>query len=126
MLDEWEEFLEGPSKTGERRLTVSLSPRSELSLNKWTIEAMGNPRAVVLLFDRARSRIGLRVSPSEVRHAFPLMADQDTKRRRPFRIYVKAFCKTHNIRNSRTIRFAEPRLDQGILVLELPQARDTG
>ena len=39
MLDEWEEFLQGPSKAGERRITVSLSPRSELSLNTWAIEA---------------------------------------------------------------------------------------
>jgi len=36
-LDEWEEFLEGSSKASERRLAVSLSPRSELSLNKWAI-----------------------------------------------------------------------------------------
>jgi len=126
MVDEWEEFLQGPSKAGERRLTVSLSPRSELSLNRWVIEAIGNPRAVVLLFDRARSRIGLRASPSEVPHAFSLTHGEDHKRRRPFTIYLKAFCKTHNIRNQRTIRFAEPTIDQGILVLDLPESLETG
>jgi hypothetical protein len=94
-------------------------------LNRWAVEAMGNPLTVVLLFDRARSRIGLRPSHSGVAHAYPLTARGESKRGRPFRIYLKAFCKTHNIRNAKTIRFDEPRLDQGILVLDLPPVRDS-
>lgn len=125
MDEEWEEYFQGPSRSAARRLVVSLSARSELNLNKWAVEAMGNPRAVVLLFDRARSRIGLRASPSDLPNAFPLKASNRSKRSRPFKAYLKAFCKTHNIRNTSTIRFTEPRIDDGILILDLPPMRDT-
>ncbi|MEP7076383.1 MAG: hypothetical protein ABI878_11290 [Acidobacteriota bacterium] len=76
--------------------------------------------SVTMLFDRARSRIGLRPSRSEVLNAYRLKGSRQGKRLRPCVIHVKAFCNTYGIKLRRTIRFADPRSENGILVLDLP------
>ena len=124
MSDEWEEFQEG-SRSRESQPTVSLSPRSELSLNRKAIELMGNPMSVVMLFDRPRSRIGLRPSMGDVPNSYRLKRKPDKTRSRPCVIHLRAFCKAFDIRTKRTIRFTTPRSENGILVLDLP-FRDTG
>ena len=122
MSDEWEEFSLGP-RSREGKPTISLSPRAELSLNRTAIELMGNPISVVMLFDRARSRIGLRPSLSDVPNAYRLKHRRDGKRSRPCIVHLKAFCNTYSIRPRRTIRFADPRTENGVLVLDLPSMR---
>lgn len=119
MSDEWEEFLHGP-RTRENKLAISLSRRGELSLNSHAIELLGNPASVVMLFDRVRSRIGLRPSHSDVPNAYRLKQRSDKRRSRPCVLRLKAFCTAHNINPRRTIRFADPRSENGILVLDLP------
>ena len=121
MSDEWEEFSQGP-RSRESKPMISLSPRAELSLNRTAIELIGNPMSVVMLFDRARSRIGLRPSHSDIPNAYRLKR-RDGKRPRPCVIHLNAFCKEHNIRSKLTIRFPDPRTENGILVLDLPSIR---
>ncbi|MEP7077052.1 MAG: hypothetical protein ABI878_14700 [Acidobacteriota bacterium] len=119
MSDEWEEFLGGPrSRASEPQ--ISLSPRAELSLNRAAIELLGNPMSVVMLFDRARSRIGLRPSPNGAPNAYRLKHRRSDKRSRPSIVHLKAFCNTYNIRPKRSIRFATPQSENGMLVLDLP------
>ena len=119
MQNEWEEFLQRP-RSRENKVTISPSARGELSLNRQAIELLGNPTSVVLLFDRAHSRIGLRPSIGSVPNAYRLKLRRNDKRTRPCVFRLKAFCTAYNIRPRRTIRFADPRTENGILVLDLP------
>jgi hypothetical protein len=59
----WEEFEHGPVEASSKRLHVTIDRRGHLFLNRHAIEAMGEPDAVTLMYDRRRSTIGLKRSP---------------------------------------------------------------
>lgn len=52
--------------------TVSVLRGGPIALNKAAVEAMGEPPAVELLFDREQQRIGIRGVSDQARHAYPL------------------------------------------------------
>jgi hypothetical protein len=100
---------------------VTMSPKGEIAINRFTLEVMDSPEAFHLLFDRLNHTIGLKPTKKAVRDAYPTSA-----RGRHGARLVRAFrlCQECGIRLPETVRFLAPEIDQdGILNLDLRKVR---
>jgi len=88
-------------------------------LNPAAFRALGEPDAVVLLFDDGSRAIGLKPTSADVPHAYPVRRQRSGN----YLVTVEAFCTHHSIDRSRTKTF-EPAVENGILLLELDKAAD--
>ena len=115
----WEDFEQGPIEGHADRIYVTVNSRGNFFLNRRTLEAMGEPDAVTLMFDRRRSTIGVRRSPIDQKNAFRLKW-KHRKRSDGRMIYAANFCRLYHIRPDETLRFAAAEVDKdGILILDL-------
>lgn len=117
MATHWDIFRGGETTPSNEHLTVSINAKNVVTLNKYTYKLLGAPDAVLVMFDKRSSVIGL--SPT---HA----ADPDGFKVKPkggaqnFVISVTPFCRHHGILIEATERFAKPGLTrEGYLTLDL-------
>ena len=117
----WEEFEEGPVEANSKRLHVSINRRGNMFLNRHAIDAMGEPQAVVLLYDRRRSIIGLKPASSNRHNAYRLKR----KNRASGRVlYSSNFCRRFAICPDETLGFTAAEINKdGILILDLNEVR---
>jgi len=95
---------------------VTIQRRGLFSLNRAAIELMGNPEAVVLLYDREEKLIGFRPAPLTDPRALPVRSQG--KNASTFMVAGQAFAKYYDLDTSVAQRYAvEMRGD--ILVLDL-------
>lgn len=98
---------------------VTLSPRNVILLNGNVFERLGSPEAVVMLFDKVNSVIGINPVPPSRTNAFRL-ATKTRGRNRLIR--VTPFCKHYGITVDRTTAFLNPEVDgDGVLRLDLKE-----
>ena len=117
MLCRWEVFEDGPITAPEDRLHASLSARNDLLLNGNILERLGNPEAVLLMFDRLNEIIGVNPAPPTLPNAFPLKTRKTGRHRI---IHATPFCKRFGIRVDATTSFLTPEIDEdGVLRLDL-------
>jgi len=117
MLCRWEVFEDGPITAPEDRLHASLSARNDLLLNGNILERLGNPEAVLLMFDRLNEIIGVNPAPPTLPNAFPLKTRKTGRHRI---IHATPFCKRFGIRVDATTTFLTPEIDEdGVLRLDL-------
>ena len=117
MINHWEEFEAGPTEPKGSRLHVTLNFKGQILLNKVAVEAIGEPKAVSLFFDKVNSLIGIRPANALAKKPFPLKASQTMHSRR---IYASPFCKNYNIRTEGTIAFFNIDIDkEGMMILDL-------
>lgn len=105
MLCRWEVFEDGPITAPEDRLHASLSARNDLLLNGNILERLGNPEAVLLMFDRLNEIIGINPAPPTLPNAFPLKTRKTGRHRI---IHATPFCKRFGIRVDATTTFLTP------------------
>lgn len=116
MIRQWEEFPVGPNGDPEK-LHVTLGKKGEILVGAKTFEKMRRPEAVVLLFDKLNSVIGLMPSHIRAANAYPFKQKSQAKYRI---IRANRFCRHHGIKVDRTVAFNKPEIDtDGILVLDL-------
>jgi len=124
MINHWEDFDAGPTQPLSERIHVTLNPRSIILLNGNIYEQMGKPEAVVLMFDKVHSMIGLRPARPDRPGAFPVRHKEPGRHRL---IRATPFCRHYGIKVERTNVFIEPELDaDGILKLDLRKTIETG
>jgi hypothetical protein len=70
-MPEFEVFM-GRTSPALREAALTIYPRGLFSVNRAAWNALGEPAAVELLFDRTERLIGLRGAPAQVPHAYPL------------------------------------------------------
>jgi hypothetical protein len=117
----WEEFEHGPVEASSKRLHVTIDRRGHLFLNRHTIEAMGEPDAVTLMYDRRRSTIGLMRSPLGKPNAYRLKRKSKTSGRI---IYTSHFCRHYSICPDETLSFTAAAVNKdGVLILDLNEVR---
>lgn len=114
MERKWEEFGEGPNDR-ENGLHVTLGRKCELLIGAAAFRKLGEPDAVVLLFDRDTRAVGVRPAHIRAENAFPTKVKTRGSHRlvRAFR-----FCKHHGISVDRTARFRNAVIENGVLVLD--------
>lgn len=116
MATHWEVFRGGETMPSSSRLSASINVKNVLTLNRYTQNMLGNPEAVLLMFDKRESVIAL--SPT---HA----ADPDgfrvkLKGEMNYVVHLAPFCRHHGILINATERFAKPGLtSEGFLTLDL-------
>lgn len=100
-------------------LNVTVGPGGEITIGANTYKKFGKPDAVVLMYDKANGLVGLRAAEPSVPNAYPLMPVENWGHR-----IVRA-CRFWNhigIRHSARTRFASPRIENGVLILDLSKA----
>lgn len=96
---------------------ASINPHGDIVLSRVTVEAMGSPKKVVLLYDTESETIGLRPAGTEDEDlAFPL------RKHGPHGGYLlRGFklMKDHNIKLTQTMKFPDLTTELGVLMLDL-------
>ena len=72
MKVEWEEIKKGDVVAWNAGLHVTLSRRGHIVFNRTTHKRLGQPQAVLLLYDRVNHRIGVRAANPGHRNAWKL------------------------------------------------------
>ena len=117
----WEESLH--QRKGGRWNTIytTMNPKGRISISEHTYELLGEPEAVLLLFDRVNSTIGIRPTRSSARNSYRV-APRGRYRGKVIRAH--GFTQEFGIRLNETIRFVAAELDEdGILVLDLRKVK---
>ena len=87
----------------------------------YLIEAMGEPDAVTLMYDRRRSTIGLKRSPLDKQNAYRLKRKNKSSGRI---IYISHFCRNYSICPDETLAFVATEVNKdGVLILDLNEVR---
>ena len=117
MITHWEEFKLGPTVPADERLHVTLDRKGMILLNGNIHDRLGNPEAVVLLFDKVNSIIGINPASPNVPNAFKL---KFRSRGRHRMIFAIPFCRHYGISVDHTTVFVDPQIDEdGVLRLDL-------
>lgn len=99
------------------RLSVSINNKNVLTLNKYTRRILGDPPAVLVMFDKRESVIGLSPTHKDDPDGFEVKPKGGAQN---FVIHITPFCRHHGILIEATERFANPGLSQeGYLTLNL-------
>src|SRR5438132_1365031 len=124
MISHWEEFNAGPTERLDRRMHVTLSPKNVILLNGNMHEQLGKPDAVVLLFDKVNSVIGVRPDIPGRGNAFPVTRKGPGRHRL---IRATPFCRHYGIKVDRVTSFISPDIDaDGVLRLDLKATTEIG
>jgi len=101
-----------------------LNEKGEILLGAGAVSRFGKHDAAILLFDEVNASIGLLPSNLRNKNAYPLKR----KGQNEYRVVQAArFCRHHNIRVDRRIKFNTPELDpEGILILDLKKTTAIG
>ncbi len=117
MISHWEEFQAGPTLPLSERMHVTLNRKNVILLNGNIHAKLGHPTAVVLLFDKVNSIIGVNPAPETLPNAFPVKI-KDRGRHRLIR--ATPFCQHYGIKMDTTTAFLTPEIeDEGVLRLDL-------
>ncbi|MGD9562884.1 MAG: hypothetical protein AB7F88_11645 [Pyrinomonadaceae bacterium] len=115
MSFEWEEFTQRSNYRAEI-LRVSLNAKGHFVLNQKAAEALDGSEAVVLLYERAGRRIGLKPSSTDVEHAYELKRQSSSQ---TCIVRAKSFCAYYGINIGDTVVFNDVRVEDGMIVLSL-------
>lgn len=97
---------------------VTLSPRSEFYLNQGAMIKLGEPVAVKLLYNKPAGLMGIAAVPLNAKASIELRPKYGAEASgRVFR--ATEFCKSLGLQFDRTIMFRDPKIEDGILVLDI-------
>jgi hypothetical protein len=119
----WETFKGGPTKPENQDFAITINRKNVLTFNRYAVKALGNPEAVMLMFEKKESLIGIVASSLKDKDAFPLK--RKGARDINWTVHVAPFCRHHKIMIDKTERFEHPEIDEaGILRLDLKNTHD--
>ena len=122
MAIHWELFKGGPTKPENQALAITINRSNVLTFNKFAVKTLGSPEAVLLMFDKKESVIGVVASTMRDKDAFPLKPKGGGLN---FTVHLAPFCRAFGIMIDKTERFDDPEIDnEGILRLDLKQMHD--
>lgn len=120
MKHSFEEFTGRGTKPSERP-RVTIRRNGKMSLNSAALRVLGDPNAVVLLYDGTTRSVGLRPATRRVSHAYPVSRHG----RGAATVTFIAFAKHYGIDLS-TTRSYDGALEDDILVIELDRGVTSG
>ncbi|MBP7376296.1 MAG: hypothetical protein KA956_07445 [Pyrinomonadaceae bacterium] len=98
---------------------ASINPNGEIQLSRVTIESMGNPKSVVLMYEAETETIGLKPARNGEQHAFPLRK-RGSRGGHLLRGYI--LMKDHHLKLTQTLKFPDIQTELGVLLLDLRTA----
>jgi hypothetical protein len=99
--------------------SVTIQKRGTMSFNKAAYVALGSPKAVELLYDRAQKIIGVRAVSPDLEHAYP-MRPQANKDDGPFIVSGSAFTKYYGINTDQARRWTVV-IEDDVLCIDLTE-----
>lgn len=111
----FEEF-DRRAATASKSPFVTIQRRGPFSLNRAAVELMGNPEAVVLLYDKEEKLIGFRPAPLTNPRALPVRSQG--KNASTFMVAGQAFAQHYDLDTSVARRYAV-EMQGDLLVLDL-------
>ena len=111
---------DGLAPTGAR-IHVTLNRHGTISLGKYTYRRMGEPAALLIMFDRVNSRIALKPTALSMKNAYRVGKSgvRFGRRIRAFRMLID-----FGIKIDKTLEFKDAEIDMdGQLILDLRTAR---
>jgi hypothetical protein len=100
---------------------VTLQASGIFAMNQAAVEALGQPKSVVLLYDRNAKVVGFRPADPSVKHAYALRKDA----RSPSSLVTgRAFCRAHAIPTDRGRRY-KAMMQGDVLTIDLNDEPET-
>ena len=122
MATHWDIFRGGQTKPSNKHITVSINKKHVLTLNKYARHLLGDPPAVLVMFNKREGVIGLSPTHEQDPDGFEVKPKGGGQN---FVIHVAPFCRYHNILIETTERFTKPGLSkEGYLTLDLNNTID--
>ncbi|MGI8549756.1 MAG: hypothetical protein ACR2PL_03005, partial [Dehalococcoidia bacterium] len=90
-----------------------------MSLNQAAYEALEEPKAVSLLYDRRARVIGIQPAGEEAAYAHRVHAQKGSSRT----VYASSFLNAYGIPHDALMTFEDVRLEHGILLINLDRAQ---
>lgn len=115
----WKEFGGVAARRLPDQIRSSINPTGEITFDLATYRRMGEPQAMVLLYERSTRTIGLKPARLDSPNAVIVRIRHERSNRV---VRSQPFLKLNNIVVDRTLRFPYPRLEGGILVLDMRTA----
>lgn len=112
---QWEEFTQKSNYRAEM-LRISLNGRGHFLLNQKAVTELGEPSAIILLFERSGRLIGLKPSEADVEHSYELRRHGSSQN---YSLKAKAFCDYYGINVGDSVVFNSIRVENGMIVLDL-------
>lgn len=118
----WEKFKGGPTRPENTDFAITINAKNILTFNKYARKMLGEPEAVVLLFEKSESMIGLVPTSLKDKDAFPMKPKGGGLN---YTVHAAPFCRHFGIVIDKTERFDRPDFDnEGILRLDLKSTHD--
>ncbi len=111
----FEEFTLRAVPASRKTPRVAIQSRGNISMNLAAFQQLGEPQAVILMFDKDSRAVGMRSVPIETKHAFPIRRQPNSK---SFVIGAASFCNHYGIVFDGTTVFI-PQFEDNILVFEV-------
>jgi hypothetical protein len=113
------EFEEGPREAAGSSVNVTVNNRGYFFLNGKALLEMGEPDAVVLMYDAKERVIGMQRAPIGRKSSYLLKRKAKNTAGRI--VYAVNFCRHHDITPKCTLRFTAPEVKNGVLILDLKE-----
>lgn len=102
---------------------TSINPEGAITFDLDTFKQMGEPLAVLLLFEESTRTIGLKPSDPDVKNAVIVRARHKVSNKV---VRSKPFLEKNGVHLEGTIRIPYPRVEDGVLILDLRTAIKCG
>jgi len=112
----WKEFEEPAPRINPQAARASINTEGEITFDLDTFRRLGEPCAMVLLYESETRIVGLRPADASVTNAVLVRARHKRSNRCVRSI---AFLRKNGIEIERTMRFPYPRIEEGVLILDL-------
>ena len=114
---QWSHVTPNSFPVNARKVYAALSPRGVFYLNQGALLKLGDPPAVRLMYNADRKVIGIAPVPIHTTESF-LLRRKDGDRVASRTFAAAPFCREIGILPDRTIQFPEPKIEDGILILD--------
>lgn len=115
---QWMNFDPSMLPQSERAVHVTLDRRGQFYLNREAVIKLGEPVAVRVMFNKEAGLIGIAAAPLNGKGSFELRSKHGSES--AARTFIaKSFCNLIEILPERTLLFLDPRIEDGVLVLDL-------
>jgi len=121
MRADWQEIPRGDVMPQYAGIYVTMNPGGDIVMSRVTYDRLDQPKAFLILYDKANTRIGLKPASLSTRNAYPVRV---TGRSGAKMIRGHRLTREHRINLPQTIRFYDADIDEdGILILDLRTAK---
>ena len=121
MKADWQEIPRGDVMPQYAGIYVTMNKQGDIVMSRVTYEMLGEPKAFVILYDKANTRIGLKPSALSTRNAYPVRV---ASRSGAKMVRGHRLTREHRIDLPQTVRFYDAEIDEdGILILDLRTAK---